>query len=132
MNFWVVVVVSVALFTIRLIFASGGETMNVQELKTVWLDSNNKPADETLIDVREPGEFSGGHVPRARNVPLGTLANATETLKSFKTVYVICLSGGRSAKACQTLKSLLASDTRLINIEGGTSAWIGQGFSTEK
>ena len=31
----------------------------------------------TALDVREPGEFSAGHIPRAVNIPLGRLARET-------------------------------------------------------
>lgn len=58
-----------------------------------------------IIDVRTPGEFSGGHVRSAMNIPLDVIRSKVSELKS-KNVPVItcCRSGARSRSA----KSILA------------------------
>lgn len=59
-----------------------------------------------VVDVRTAGEFAGGHVKGAKNIPLDTLPNKAELIKGWKKpVVVCCASGMRSARA----KSLLES-----------------------
>lgn len=74
-----------------------------------------------LVDVREPDEFAGGHVPGARNIPLGDIRDRTPELTDAPVVYVICQSGRRSAYACEVLAS---SGIHPVNVTGGTTAWI--------
>ncbi len=78
----------------------------------------------TLIDVRTPAEFREVHVEFARNVPLDRL-NAAELDAARPSpdqpLYVICRSGGRSAKACERL--VAAGVTNVVNVEGGVQAW---------
>jgi rhodanese-related sulfurtransferase len=77
-----------------------------------------------LIDVRTPAEFREVHVPFAKNVPLDRLEArqiaAARDEGPDRPLYVICLSGGRGAKACEKLS---AAGLNVVNIEGGTLAW---------
>ncbi len=61
-----------------------------------------------LVDVRNPGEFSSGHVPGAINVPLGNLSQ--EAARRFRDknqlLLLHCLSGTRSGIATGQLKKL--------------------------
>ena len=78
----------------------------------------------TLVDVREVNEFVAGHVTGAINVPLQSLSTiATQKLtdKSAK-LYVYCLSGARSARACGMLKSMGYTDVTNI---GGINSYRG-------
>ena len=54
-----------------------------------------------VIDVRNPQEFSTGHIPGAINIPLEELAKKLEDLKVPKdtTLVTICDHGGRSSRA---------------------------------
>ena len=71
----------------------------------------------TLVDVREPSEFAGGHVEGAINVPLRSISSAEKTLTDKNAaLYVYCLSGGRSSRACSQLKSMGYSN--VTNIGG--------------
>ncbi|WP_027108055.1 rhodanese-like domain-containing protein [Lacticigenium naphthae] len=72
-----------------------------------------------LIDVRETNEFANGHIPRAKNIPLGKI----DKYKPNGTVYVICQSGMRSKRAAKILK---AKDCDVVNVKGGMSAWSGK------
>jgi len=76
-----------------------------------------------LIDVREPDEFVSGHALGAVNIPLGGVTEAE--LPLGETVYVICQSGARSARAVQALRE---RGVRAINVDGGTSAWLRAGL----
>jgi phage shock protein E len=54
----------------------------------------------TIVDVRTPAEFRGGHVAGSINIPLQEIAQRIEELKSLKLPLVLCCaSGGRSGQA---------------------------------
>ena len=61
-----------------------------------------------LVDVRNPGEFSSGHVTGAINVPLGNLSNEAGRRFRDKNQLLLlhCLSGTRSGIARGHLKKL--------------------------
>lgn len=82
----------------------------------------------TLIDVRSPREFSGGHVPGAVNIPLGGIARAHNDLSPDETLWLICRSGSRSAQAAGVLSG---QGFNVINVTGGTLAWRRAGFPVE-
>jgi len=58
-----------------------------------------------LLDVRSPGEFAGGHLEGALNVPVGDIGGrAADLAKKGKPIVVYCASGMRSGSAARTLK----------------------------
>lgn len=79
----------------------------------------------TVIDVREPYEYIGGHAPVAVNVPLSEFVDRVGEVPRDETVYIICESGGRSAQATQWLED---HGYRAVNVLGGTSAWRSSGL----
>lgn len=86
--------------------------------------------DVDIIDVRTPVEFREVRIGCARNVPLDTL-NPRDVMENQsgsadKTVYVICKGGKRGAKAQQ--KFIDAGFTNVVNVEGGTEAWVNAGL----
>ena len=96
-------------------------------LKGADINAGVKQFNETpgayLIDVREPGEYSQGHVPGSKNVPLSKIHIVGNFVKDKNTpVFVYCLSGGRSSQAANKLKSL--GFTAVNNI-GGINSYKG-------
>lgn len=85
---------------------------------------------ETLIDVREPEEFSQGHVPGSKNIPLSELVSRVDELAKFPRVYLSCLSGKRSALAASTLSYIGIQN--VIMLVGGYQAWQNAGLPTQK
>ena len=79
--------------------------------------------DALVLDVREDKEFAAGHIPKAKHIPLGQLANRIKELEKFKgkPVLVTCRSGQRSARACGMLKK--AGFETVYNQAGGIIAW---------
>ncbi len=81
-------------------------------------------AGATVIDVREPHEYVEGHVPGARLIPLGEIAERAGEVPSDSEILMICRSGARSLKAGEILRSY---GLQVINVSGGTLAWIDAG-----
>lgn len=61
-----------------------------------------------VIDVRSPGEFSSGHLPKAINIPLDEIETALpKRVKDKDQVLLLhCASGMRSGAAKQKLKGM--------------------------
>jgi rhodanese-related sulfurtransferase len=85
-----------------------------------------------IIDVRRINEYKSGHVPRALHLPLANLrANVKNiSLDRRKPTAVICAGGYRSSAGASLLEE--HGFTNLLNISGGTSAWINAGFQVEQ
>jgi len=77
----------------------------------------------TILDVREPAEYAFGHIPSAKHIPLGELANRLEEIDPHLPVYVICRSGHRSDLACQLLSE--KGFKKVLNVIPGMSEWDG-------
>lgn len=79
-----------------------------------------------LLDVREPGEFSSGHIKGAVNVPVGQVSSRMGSVCADKSrhIYVYCQSGRRSRVAAQTLAGM--GYKKVHNVLGGVSAWDGK------
>ncbi len=80
-----------------------------------------------LYDVREPDEYTEGHVPGAVLIPLGDVPDQVEAFRGDGLAYVICKSGGRSMRACEVLG---AEGLDVVNVAGGTMGWIVSGRQT--
>lgn len=84
-------------------------------------DLGDKLGKINLIDVRERNEFKAGHVPNAKNMPMGELlADPEKYLNKDREYHVICQSGSRSSRTCSRLSSL---GYKVINVAGGTMSY---------
>jgi rhodanese-related sulfurtransferase len=83
-----------------------------------------------VVDVREPDEYAAGHVPGAVLVPLGTVPDHVDAFTGEGPTYVICKSGGRSMRACEFLADQGVDGLEVVNVAGGTMAWIASGRET--
>lgn len=96
---------------------SNVKEITVSELKQ--LADNH--ADYQLIDVREPYEYDivnlGGEL-----IPLKTVEESIDKIRSDKKVVIHCRSGARSAKAIETLERKFGF-SNLYNLKGGVLAW---------
>ncbi len=80
-----------------------------------------------IIDVREPAEYAGGHLPGAVNLPLSSLTLTPELMAS--PLVLVCASGGRSARAAGALEE--AGHPEVANLMGGTFGWMKEGRPVE-
>lgn len=60
----------------------------------------------TIVDVRDPEEFTEGHIPGAVNIPVASFASQSGALDKEKQIIVYCNSGGRSYNAYRKLMKL--------------------------
>jgi len=58
-----------------------------------------------LLDVRTTGEFAGGALPGAVNIPVGELSSRLDELPTDTTIITYCASGSRSATAAALLRN---------------------------
>ncbi|MCH7483798.1 MAG: rhodanese-like domain-containing protein [Chloroflexi bacterium] len=83
-----------------------------------------------VIDVREPHEYTEGHVPGAALIPVNSVYKRREELPKDQDLIFVCALGQRSALGAEMAAA--AGLTRLFNLEGGTEAWIKSGQTVEK
>ena len=100
--------------------------MPIDELRAQMSD---RPGGLQVLDVRRTGEYAGGHVPGALNIPLLGLGRDVERLRSPRLTAVICASGYRSSAAASLLLRRGFAD--VCNVVGGTNAWMAAGYATE-
>lgn len=79
--------------------------------------------DATVLDVREPDEWEGGHIAGAIHIPLGDLPARLAEVPDGPVV-VTCRAGGRSARATEFL---LSQGYDVRNLDGGMKAWDAAG-----
>ncbi|MCF8563423.1 rhodanese-like domain-containing protein [Alicyclobacillus tolerans] len=88
----------------------------VEEIKT-------KGNALSIVDVREPFEFSSGHIAKARNIPLGSLSKRLKELSPDGEIVFVCRSGNRSMQAAKIAKK--EGYKAVYNLTGGMSRWTG-------
>ncbi len=79
-----------------------------------------------VVDVREPDEFTQGHIPGAVNLPLSSFSADKLPEPMGKKLVLNCLGGKRSGLAldqCSVAQSVV--DTHLA---GGFGAWVEAGL----
>ncbi len=77
----------------------------------------------TVLDVRTPEEFAGGHIAKASNVDWrsGHFEHQVMSLDKSKAVFVYCLSGGRSSSAAKKMRSMGFKE--VYELDGGLNQW---------
>lgn len=86
----------------------------------------------TVVDVRSAGEYAGGHLLGAHNIPLERLDEAADALGAAAArgpLLLVCASGNRSAKGCARLAG---RGVAAATLKGGTSAWAAAGHPVER
>ncbi|MCP5145287.1 MAG: MBL fold metallo-hydrolase [Gammaproteobacteria bacterium] len=96
----------------------------IWEVEPYWVEEHL--ADVTVVDVREPDEFSGplGHIPGAILIPLGELNARAAELPGDRPLVTVCRAGGRSAQATSVLAK--HGYQNLANLAGGMLRWLAE------
>jgi len=74
-----------------------------------------------VIDVRTSSEWRDGHLPGARNIPLGDLPQRTGEIPQDTRIFTVCSGGYRSSVAASLLAR--AGHPGVVNVAGGMSAY---------
>ncbi|MDQ6950130.1 MAG: rhodanese-like domain-containing protein [Mariprofundales bacterium] len=108
----------------------GYENVTITHAHNHWKQGESSPIPFLFLDVRTPKEYAAGHVPRAKLLPIQSLADHLKEVPHDRQVYVYCHSGTRSTKA----SILLAKHgfTNIENVVGGIVAWKRSGFEVVK
>jgi molybdopterin/thiamine biosynthesis adenylyltransferase/rhodanese-related sulfurtransferase len=85
-----------------------------------------------IVDVREPEEWSAGHIPGAVHVPKSYLESRIEGAVPDRSGHVVlyCASGNRSAWAARTLIEDLGYE-HVESMTGGFTLWKDRGYEVE-
>ena len=92
--------------------------------KVPTVDVAAVPSDAVILDVREPDEWSAGHIDGALHVPMGAVPDHLEELPDDARLVVVCRSGGRSARVTAYLRN---EGLDAVNLGGGMNAWASAG-----
>jgi rhodanese-related sulfurtransferase len=81
-----------------------------------------------IVDVREPHEYSAGHIPGAKSYPLSSF-DPTK-LPTGKPLILVCQAGGRSARALQA--TVASGRTDVVHYAPGTGGWMSRGGAIKR
>ena len=101
--------------------------INVGTMKNV--QPQDVPAGAQIIDVRENDEYATDHAQGVIHIPMGEVLNRLAEIDPGQDIYVICKSGGRSARVAEQLEQ--TQGWECINVEGGTDLWRELGLPME-
>jgi SulP family sulfate permease len=79
-----------------------------------------------VVDVREPREFRGGHIPQARLMPLPKFLSAVSDLPANREIILVCRGGRRSTRAACVLQNNGCKSVYVL--KGGMLAWEAAGL----
>lgn len=115
----ILAILSIALFFSNCSKGQNAETISVADFETKL----NTTANAQLLDVRTVGEYSEGHLDKAKNIDWNgnSFESEAQKLDKSKPVFVYCLVGGRSKKAADKLTAM--GFTTVYNMEGGYMKW---------
>ncbi len=82
-------------------------------------------AGAVVIDVREPDEWSAGHVPDSVLIPMSQVEARVAEIAPERVALIVCRSGGRSNAVAQLLS---ARGIDAVNLAGGMHSWEREGL----
>jgi phage shock protein E len=102
---------------------------NAQKEKIVVItpeEFKEKSANQVIIDVRTPKEFSDGHIEGAVNINFLD-ENFIQQISNFdkdktKPVFIYCKSGNRSGKAAAKISEI--GYEKIYDLDGGILNWV--------
>lgn len=107
--------------------AEGYKSLSVEEYAKAIKDTT-----VVRLDVRTAEEFAEGHIEKALNIDVlkdDFEKKALVTLPKGKTIAVNCRSGKRSKNAA---KILVQNGFKVIELDAGYNAWVGEGKPVER
>ena len=110
-------------FSFALIGCANGQENKTDLSATEFSEQIKATPGAVVLDVRTPEEFTRGHLPGAINYDWNGADFQTQvkSLDKSKPLFVYCLSGGRSAKAAQSLRA--KGFKNVYELGGGIMKW---------
>jgi len=99
------------------------ENVTSEELK--HYQQVHKEKEYQLIDVRQPDEYTDGHIPGALLLPLDELEGRLSDLPQGQDIVFYCRSGARSQAAAIIALDENPALQKVYNLMGGFMAWDG-------
>ncbi len=117
--------ISISILTILFSSCSNGQSQKYKSNLSA-IEFSKKITDlpsVTIIDVRSPEEFEGGHIQNAQNIDWNgnNFNKQISTLDQSKPVIVYCLSGGRSSSAAKKMRN--DGFKEVYELDGGIMQW---------
>lgn len=109
---------------LKALFGGSGNTLSAKEAQTYIQEQ--KPL---ILDVRQRGEFEGGHIQGAKLIPLNELGGRLKELPQDREILCVCRSGARSGAAASQLR---AAGYNVVNMRGGMISWESAGLPVKK
>lgn len=86
--------------------------------------------DLVVLDVREPAEWTEGHMPGARHIPMRQVMERLGEIPRDRRIALTCAGGTRSSLVGSLL--LARGFTDLVNVWGGMTGWVQAGLPTTR
>jgi rhodanese-related sulfurtransferase len=125
----------VALFIVSgtmLFWPGSAKLSGAKQVGTLEATRMMNTGNALVLDVRANGEFSGGRIPKSKNIPLAEIDKRIDEINKFKDKPVIlaCATSSRSGAAARLLKQRGFTDVYLL--AGGFAAWQQASLPVEK
>ncbi|MBP0021690.1 MAG: rhodanese-like domain-containing protein [Cyanobacteria bacterium SBLK] len=104
-------------------------TPQIKAISPLVLDEWSEQASVTLIDVREPSEYAGEHIPGAKRVSLSNFDLTKIPREQEETLVLYCQNQNRSQQAAKRL--VKEGWTDIYYLEGGINAWKETNYPVE-
>lgn len=89
---------------------------------------NSKNAQ--VVDVRAAGDFAGGSLPNAKNIPSASLKDRANELKKERPVILVCNTGATAGPAAAQLRA--GGFAEVYVLAGGITGWREAGLPLRK
>lgn len=100
-------------------------------LSDFFAQSQKLGPKDIILDVRNPDEFTDGHIMGALNIPLPQLGERGQELMEYSTIYIHCKRGGRANTAFEVLKAQGFKNLVCLS-EAGMDQWKESGYPVKK
>lgn len=126
---WALCIVTAGLFLGIIVTELRRQLSSIQHLSPAKAVVMINRDSASVIDIRPTEVYQNGHIVGAQNVPMDQLDAFAQSHHSGP-IIVVCQRGNSSQSAIAHLASLGVKN--LYNLEGGTQAWIDEGFPVGK
>lgn len=117
---WLAVAAAAVVVTVVLLTSNQTVNKGIDGAELLKLQASGA----SIIDVRTPSEFEGGHIASAVNVPVDQIQQASAGWDKSVPVIVYCATGARSADAAAYLAS--AGFRKVYDLTAGVATWTGE------